>query len=120
MDLAVASTLHQPDVLKAQVERLLKDEKSTRFRDDFLGQWLKLRKIAANDPDPKLYGEFRLDLQDAMVAETHAYFQELLDQNLGASYLIKSDFAMLNERLARHYGIPGVLGERDPPRRFAS
>jgi hypothetical protein len=94
------------------VERLLKDAKSVRFRDDFLGQWLKLRKIAANDPDPKLYGGFRIDLQDAMVAETHAYFQEMLDQDLNASFLIKSDFAMLNERLAKHYGIPNVVGSK--------
>ena len=112
MQLAVTGKLHQPDVLNLQVERLLKDAKSARFRDDFLDQWLKLRKIAANDPDPKLYGEFRLDLQDAMVAETHAYFQELLDRDLGASSLIKSDFAMLNERLASHYGIPNVVGSQ--------
>ncbi|MFT5124655.1 MAG: mono/diheme cytochrome c family protein [Verrucomicrobiales bacterium] len=112
MELATAKTLHEPPVLKAQVERLLKDRKAERFREDFLGQWLKLRRIAANDPDPKLYGEFRLDLQDAMVAETHAYFQELLDRDLSARYLIQSDFAMVNERLARHYGIPGVEGSQ--------
>ncbi len=111
-ELAAADTLHQPEVLDAEVERLLKDAKAQRFRDDFLGQWLKLRKIAANDPDPKLYGGFRLDLQDAMVGETLGYFQEMLDKDLGASYLVKSDFAMLNERLAKHYGIPGVTGSK--------
>ena len=110
--LAAAKTLHQPEVLKEEVERLLKDPKSERFRDDFLGQWLKLRKIAANDPDPKLYGGFRVVLQDAMVAETRAYFQELLDKDLGARYLVKSDFAMLNNRLAAHYGLPEVSGSQ--------
>ena len=83
-----------------------------RFIDDFLGQWLKLRAIAANDPDKKLYPEFSPYLQDSMVAETRAYFRELLDANLGAQYLIRADFAMLNEKLAVHYGIPGVVGSQ--------
>lgn len=110
MELASTQKLHQPEVLKIETERLLRSPKSARFRDDFLGQWLKLRKIAANDPDPKLYGGWSVALQDAMVAETRSYFQELLDRDLGASHLIKSDFVMLNERLAKHYGIPGVEG----------
>ncbi|MBS0265445.1 MAG: DUF1592 domain-containing protein [Planctomycetes bacterium] len=109
-DLATRKVLRQPETLRAEVERLLQDPKAERFRDDFLGQWLKLRKIAANDPDPKLYGGFRVVLQDAMVAETKAYFQELLARDLGATYLVKSDFAMLNERLANYYGIAGVTG----------
>ena len=112
IELASSNRLHEPNVLRAEVERLMKSPKFQRFRQDFLGQWLKLRKIAANDPDPKLYGGWRLDLQDAMVAETHAYLQELIEKDLGASYLIKSDFAMLNERLAKHYGIPGVVGSQ--------
>jgi len=108
--LAAAGKLHDARVLDEQVERLLADQKSQRFVDDFLGQWLKLRSIAANDPDKKLYPEFSGYLQDSMVAETRAYFRELLDENLNAGYLVKSDFAMLNEKLATHYGIPGVSG----------
>jgi hypothetical protein len=110
--LAAEKKLHQPDVLQSEVERLLKDPKSQRFIDDFLGQWLKLRQIASTDPDKKLYPEFNPYLQDSMVAETRAYFRELIEQNLNASYLIKSDFAMLNEKLAVHYGIPGVTGSQ--------
>jgi hypothetical protein len=94
----------------AQVERLLKDPRSNRFVENFLGQWLKLRAIAANDPDHKLYPEFNNYLQDSMVAETRAYFRELLDRNLDAGHVVKSTFAMINERLAVHYGIPGVKG----------
>ena len=108
--LASAGTLHDPQTLGAQVERLLKDPKSDRFVDNFLGQWMKLRSIAANDPDGKLYPEFSPYLQDSMLGETHAYFRELIDRNLAASYLVKSDFAMLNGKLAVHYGIPGVTG----------
>ena len=108
--LAASGKLRDKEVLRGEVDRLLKDPKSQRFIEDFLGQWLKLRQIAANDPDKKLYPEFSPYLQDSMVAETHAYFRELLDKDLDASYLIKSDFAMLNEKLATHYGIPGVSG----------
>ena len=108
--LAATERLHDPAVLDAQVERLLKDPKSQRFIEDFLGQWLKLRQIAANDPDRKLYPEFSPYLQDSMVNETRAYFRELLDKDLDASHIVRSDFAMLNEKLALHYGIPGVSG----------
>ena len=108
--LAAAGKLHEPAVLRAETERLMKDPKAQRFVEDFLGQWLRLRQIAANDPDNKLYPEFSPYLQDSMVAETRAYFWELIDKNLDAGYLVKSDFAMLNERLAAHYGIPGVQG----------
>jgi hypothetical protein len=102
--------LRDPAVLEAQLERMLKDPRSNRFVEDFLGQWLKLRLIAQNDPDPKLYPEFNNYLQDSMVAETRAYFREMLDRNLGPEYVVRSDFAMLNEKLAVHYGIPGVKG----------
>lgn len=111
-ELAATGKLHEPDTLRAEVERLLQSPKSQRFSDDFLGQWLKLKLIAATDPDKKLYPEFSVYLQDSMVAETRAYFRELLDRNLGASYLIKSDFAMVNEKLAVHYGMAGVHGSQ--------
>jgi hypothetical protein len=80
--------------------------------EDFLGQWLKLRQIAANDPDRKLYPEFSPYLQDSMVAETRAYFRELIAKDLDARYLVRSDFVMVNERLAVHYGIAGVSGSQ--------
>ncbi len=108
--LADSGRLREPGVLRGEVERLLNDPKSQRFIDDFLGQWLRLRQIAANDPDRKLYPEFSAYLQDAMVAETRAYFRELIAHDLDASHLVRSDFAMLNEKLATHYGIPGVSG----------
>ncbi|MBL8826594.1 MAG: DUF1592 domain-containing protein [Planctomycetaceae bacterium] len=110
--LADAGELHKPDVLSSEVERLLGDRKSQRFIEDFLGQWLKLRAIAANDADRKLYPEFSPYLQDSMVAETRAYFRELLEKNLDASHLIRSDFVMVNEKLAKHYGIDGVQGSQ--------
>jgi hypothetical protein len=113
--LAAAGKLKDPGVLRAEVDRMLTDPRSRRFVEDFLGQWLKLRLIAANDPDRKLYPEFNKYLQDSMLAESHAYFRELLDKNLTADYLVKSDFAMLNGRLAAHYDLPPVSGTQVRP-----
>lgn len=110
--LAAKGQLRQPQILRAEAERLLNGPRSQRFVDDFLGQWLKLRAIAANDPDKKLYPEFSPYLQESMVAETRAYFRELLDHDLDASHLVRSDFAMLNEKLATHYDIDGVSGPK--------
>ncbi|MCB1241419.1 MAG: DUF1592 domain-containing protein [Verrucomicrobiales bacterium] len=110
--LAARNTLHDPGTLRSQTERLLGDVKSQRFIDDFLGQWLKLRQIAANDPDKKLYPEFSPYLQDSMVAETRAYFRELIEKDLDATHLVRSRFAMLNQKLATHYGIDGVIGPK--------
>ena len=110
--LATTGKLHQSDVLKEQVERLLNHPRSQRFVDDFLGQWLKLRQLASTDPDRKLYPEFSPYLQDSMAAETRGYFREMIDKNLNSSHLIKSDFAMINEKLAVHYGIPDVRGSQ--------
>jgi hypothetical protein len=110
--LSASGKLHNPKVLRSEVERMLKDPKSKRFVEDFVGQWLKLRQIAANDPDRKLYPEFSPYLQDSMVAETRAYFRELIDQDLNARYLVRSGFAMLNQKLAVHYGILNVIGSQ--------
>jgi hypothetical protein len=106
---ARAPTADEP-AWRAEAERLLTDPKSARFVESFTGQWLKLRNIASTDPDRKLYPEFSLHLQDSMVAETRAYFRELLDRDLSVDHLLSSDFAMLNGRLARHYDIAGVDG----------
>jgi hypothetical protein len=110
IELAASGKLRKPDVIRSEVDRLLKDRKSQRFVEDFLGQWLKLKQIASTDPDRKLYPEFSMYLQDSMVAETRAYFRELIDKDLDAGHLVKSNFAMLNEKLAVHYGIEGVIG----------
>jgi hypothetical protein len=108
--LAAKGRLHDQGVLHEQVERMLKDAKAERFINDFLDQWLDLAEIDATTPDRRLYPEFRTILRDAMVAETRAFFRELLDKDLSATNVVHSDFAMLNQRLAEHYRIPGVIG----------
>lgn len=109
-DPADRGELSKPDVLRAQTERMLKDPKSKRFVEDFTGQWLNLRDIDATQPDKKLYPESMPWTTESMVMETHAYFTELLDKDLGAVNIVKSDFAMLNEPLAELYGMKGVRG----------
>ena len=108
--LAARGRVRDGKTLRAQVDRMLADRRSSRFVEEFVGQWLKLRSIAANDPDKKLYPEFSPYLQESMVAETRAYFRALLDDDLDATHLVRSDFAMINEKLATHYGIAGVSG----------
>jgi len=108
--LAERRELSRPNVLRAQTERLLNDPKSARFVENFLGQWLSLREIGATQPDRKLYPEFMPWLQEAMLKESHAYFDELLTHDRGITHLVQSDFAMLNEPLARLYGIEGIKG----------
>ena len=109
--LAAAKKLTQPAVLRAQVERLLQDEKSRAFVQNFTGQWLDLRNIDATSPDKKLYPEADELLVVSMVQETEAFFAEMLSRNLSVTNVVQSDFAILNSRLAEHYGIAGVAGE---------
>jgi len=102
--------LAKPAGLRAHTERLLGDAKAQRFVEDFLGQWLDLRDINSTQPDTKLYPEFMPWVQEAMVLETQAFFRELLKDDLGVVHVVKSPFAMLNEPLARLYGVSGVSG----------
>ena len=96
--------------LRAQVERMLKHPKARAFTENFTGQWLSLRDIQATTPDKALYPEFEELLEWSMVRETHLFFEELLKQNLSVKNFVDSDFALLNARLASHYGIPDVHG----------
>jgi Protein of unknown function (DUF1592)/Protein of unknown function (DUF1588)/Protein of unknown function (DUF1585)/Protein of unknown function (DUF1587)/Protein of unknown function (DUF1595)/Planctomycete cytochrome C len=108
--LAKNGALHQPETLRAQVERLLSDAKSQRFVENFVGQWLDLRNIRATEPDEQLYPEFDELLCDSMLRETHAFFDDMLRRDLSATHLVASDFAMVNGRLATLYGISNVEG----------
>jgi hypothetical protein len=110
--LAERGVLHRPAVLRQQTERLLNDPRSQQFVAAFLDYWLDLRLIAGVDPDAELYPEYQLDdlLVESMIGETQLFFDELLKRNLGITNLVASDFAVLNERLAKHYGISGVEG----------
>lgn len=103
--LARRGKLREPAVLRAQVERLLADAKATRFVEHFLDEWLDLREIDVTTPDATLYPDYSPSLGDAMLAETRAFFGELLARDLPAATLVDADFAMVNQRLAAHYGL---------------
>ncbi|HYG77037.1 MAG TPA: DUF1592 domain-containing protein [Planctomycetota bacterium] len=112
LELARKGQLHDPKILKEQTERLLKDNRSDRFVNDFLDQWLGLHAINDTTPDSKLYPEYGRDelLKYSSVWETQAFFRRMLDENLSVRHLVDSPWALVNEPLARHYGIPGVTG----------
>ncbi len=98
------------ETLRAQVERLLGDPKAAAFTRNFVGQWLGLRDIDFTEPSHILYPEFDDMLKVSMVRETELFFDEVLRGDLSVAHFVASDFTMLNGRLARHYGIPGVEG----------
>lgn len=108
--LANGGLLHRPENLKKQSDRLLADARSNRFISNFTDQWLDLRKIDATQPDLRMYPEAREHLKHSMIGETRAYLRELITRDLSVTHLVKSDFAMLNQSLAIHYGIPDVKG----------
>jgi hypothetical protein len=110
IDLAGQGKLRSPAELRRQVERMLQDPKAAALTEHFLGQWLGLRLIDATDPDRVLYPEFDNYLKYSMLQEPQLFFQEMLENDRSLLCFIDSDFSMLNERLARHYGIAGVEG----------
>jgi mono/diheme cytochrome c family protein len=109
---AERNELHRPDVLRAQTTRMIADPKASRFVNAFLDYWLDLRKNNATSPDAGLYPDYYLDdlLVESSTAETQLFFSELLHKDLPARNIVSSNFAMLNERLADHYGLPKVDG----------
>lgn len=109
---AAKGELHQPNVLRAETERLLADAKSERFVSAFLDYWLDLRKRLDSPPSESLYLDYFLDdqLDESAFRESRLFFADLIQRDLPARNLVDSDFTYLNERLAKHYGIPGVEG----------
>ncbi len=108
--LAAANRLHEQDVLREQVERLLSDPKAKAFNTNFTGQWLSLRAIDATLPDGTLYPEYDDILKMSMLKETSLFFDDVLKNDLPLTNFVRSDFSFLNARLAKHYGIPGIEG----------
>jgi mono/diheme cytochrome c family protein len=112
LELAAAGRLHHAATLQREVDRLLDDPKSARFVEAFLDYWIDARKVEDTTPSTTLYNDYYLDdaLTEAALAETRHFFTTLIRENLSTRNLVSSDFTFLNERLAEHYGIPGVKG----------
>lgn len=110
LELARSGKLSDAKVLREQTERLLNDPKAKRFVDDFTDQWLGLRAIDDTSPDSKLYPEYGDFLKLSSVMETRGYFQRMLNEDLSVRFLVASPWVLVNEQLAKLYGIPGVDG----------
>jgi hypothetical protein len=108
--LAEAGTLSAPGVLEAQTRRMLSDARSRALGPRFAAQWLRLQDVDKVHPDPNFFPNFDSNLADAMKGETQEFFIDLLRADRSVLDLYRADYSFLNERLARHYGIPGVAG----------
>jgi mono/diheme cytochrome c family protein len=108
--LAETNQIRNPGVLDAQVRRMLKHQKSSALVENFAGQWLMLRSVATMVPDKGAYRNFDSALRTAMVRETELYFEHVMREDRSVLEFLDSDYTFVNDRLARHYGIPGSYG----------
>jgi mono/diheme cytochrome c family protein len=108
--LAAASRLHDPDVLQAQVRRMLQDPRAAALSRNFAGQWLLLRNLDQAGPDAKLFPQFNPELREAMRRETELFFASVVSEDRSILDFIDGDFTFVNGPLAQLYGIPGVTG----------
>jgi Protein of unknown function (DUF1592)/Protein of unknown function (DUF1588)/Protein of unknown function (DUF1587)/Protein of unknown function (DUF1585)/Protein of unknown function (DUF1595) len=125
LDLAASGRLREPEVLTAQVSRMLADERSDALVNNFTGQWLQLRNLEAKVvPDILMFPDFDDNIRKGFRTETEMFFGYILRQDRSALELLNADYTFVDERLARHYGIKGVYGPQfrrvkltDPNRR---
>jgi hypothetical protein len=113
LDLAIAGRLRQPGVLEAQVKRMIADDRADALVSNFTGQWLQLRNIEAKvAPDLLMFPDFDDNIRKGFRRETEMLFGYILRNERSTLELLSADYTFVNERLAKHYGIPGVYGER--------
>src|ERR1700688_1719919 len=108
LDAAVRGKLSQPAELEKQTRRMLADRRSFNLATNFAGQWLRLRNVDAIAPSANLFRDFDDNLRQAFREETELFFDSVLREDRSVTTFIKSDYTFLNERLAKHYGIPDV------------
>ncbi len=109
---ALAGRLSDESVLQQHVRRMLRDPKSDALVDNFASQWLYLRNLDSTTPDLRSFPDFDDNLREAMRTETKLLFRDVVRDDLSVLRLIDADYCHLNERLAKHYGIPHVYGSR--------
>jgi mono/diheme cytochrome c family protein len=110
MTLASDHQLAKPDVLNAQVKRMLEDPRSVALVDNFAGQWLELRNLDSVHPDPDQFPQFTKSLRQAMYTETHMFVTAMIQEDHSILDFLDGKYTYLNEKLADFYGIPGVKG----------
>jgi hypothetical protein len=113
LNMAIAGTLRAPGNLEMQVRRMVADERSQAFVENFAGQWLQLRNLESKvSPDLLMFPDFDDNTRRAFRRETEMLFGYILRSNHSVMELMDADYTFVNERLAKNYGIPGVYGER--------
>ena len=112
LDAAIRGDLSGPGELERQARRMLADPRSKNLASNFAGQWLLLRNLESVSPDPRLYPDFDDNLRQAFRQETELFFDSVLREDRSVLDLLNAEYTFLNERLAKHYGIPGIYGSR--------
>jgi mono/diheme cytochrome c family protein len=110
LEAAEKGLLKDPKVLDQQVRRMLADPKAEALATNFAGQWLRLRALPGVDRNPQMFPDFDDNLRQAMRRETELFFASVVREDRSALDLVNSDYTYVNERLAKHYGIPNVYG----------
>ena len=112
LNVAIAGTLSRPATLERQVKRMLADARAEALVTNFAGQWLYLRNLAATSPDARTFPDFDDNLRQAFRRETELFVESIMREDRSALDLLKANYTFVNERLAKHYGIPNVYGSR--------
>ena len=112
LGLAAAGRLRDPGVLESQVRRMLADARAEALVDGFALQWLALRTLRGVVPTPELFPEFDDNLREAFARETELFLASQIREDRNLLDLLRADYTFVNERLARHYGVPNVYGSR--------
>jgi mono/diheme cytochrome c family protein len=112
LEVAQGGKLREPAVLEEQVRRMLRDPRSKSLVDNFVGQWLFLRNLPKVNKDRDVFVEFDESLRQAFQQETDLFLESMFREDRSVLDLLRADYTFLNERLARHYGIPNVHGNR--------
>jgi len=115
LSIAMAGKLYDPGVLEAQTRRLLADPRSEALGTRFINQWLRLGNLYEVRPDAFLFPNFSENLRRDMMRETELFFHHLVKEDRSAMELFTADYTVINERLAKHYDIPGVVGDHFRP-----
>ena len=109
-ELADQGKLSDPNVLETQVVRMLSDPRSGSLATSFASQWLRLQEAGKNEPEPYLYPDFTGQLKEDMIRETQMFFENLIKEDRSLLEMVSADYTFMNERLADHYGIEGIIG----------
>src|SRR5205814_6044892 len=112
IDTAIQGKLRTPAVLEHQVRRMLADSRSRALVNNFAAQWLYLRNLDSTNPDMRTFPDFDDNLRQAFRQETELFFESVMREDRSVLDLLRANYTFLNERLAKHYGIPNVYGSR--------